>query len=783
MTYKNFFETLTGKQPYPYQQDLASAWPDLLNAPTGLGKTAAVAVAWLWRRCNNEPGTPRRLVYCLPMRVLVEQTAREIRKWIAMAGNAGFFPEDQTPAVYTLMGGDIANDWDMDPDRSTVLVGTQDQLLSRALNRGYAMSRFRWPMHFGLLHNDCLWVLDEVQLMGAGLATTAQLEAFRQNMGTITPCRSLWMSATLDKTSLNTVDFLNSASRLRECTLTAADMAEAAVRQRLEARKPVITWTGDWYDTGAIAEMILSNHRKGTRTLAVFNTVNRASDVYKCLQRRLEHKSAAALTLVHSRFRPPDRIDAMNRLLAEPAGPGGIAVATQVVEAGVDVSATTLITDIAPWSSLVQRFGRCNRHGSDREAKIICLDMGTEREKREKAVAPYDLSDIDAARDILKSLSDAAPGRLPPGPSVAAPVTVIRKRDIVDLSDTTPDLSGLDVDISRFIRDEDHLDVQVFWRAIAAGRDPGPEEFAPGRDELCPVPVSELRSSIKLDLWRWDHLDQVWTKQNNHTIIPGMVLMMRQADGGYHADLGWTGNRRDIADLNQQQERKPEGDSDDPETVSVWQTLPAHTDAVISELQTILDALKIPAAWRTPLFTASQWHDAGKAHAVFQNAAGDPLGEAFKDPVVVWGKTGKMGLFYERKGFRHELASALAMLENGMPDLAVYLASAHHGKVRLSIRSLPHEESPPGDPARRFARGIWDREVLHETLLCSSLTMPETSLDLSCMEMGDGSKGPSWSARMLSLRDDPELGIFRMALLEALVRIADWRASRKLTEE
>ena len=38
--------------------------------------------------------------------------------------------------------------------------------LSRALNRGYGMSRYRWPMHFGLLNNDCLWVLDETQLMG-----------------------------------------------------------------------------------------------------------------------------------------------------------------------------------------------------------------------------------------------------------------------------------------------------------------------------------------------------------------------------------------------------------------------------------------------------------------------------------------------------------------------------------------------------------------------------------------------------------------------------------------
>ncbi len=39
----------------------------------------------------------------------------------------------------------------------------------------------------------------------------------------------------------------------------------------------------------------------------------------------------------------------------------GIVIATQAVEAGVDVSARLLITELAPWSSLVQRMGRCNR--------------------------------------------------------------------------------------------------------------------------------------------------------------------------------------------------------------------------------------------------------------------------------------------------------------------------------------------------------------------------------------------------------------------------------------
>ena len=52
-------------------------------------------------------------------------------------------------------------------------------MLSRALNRGYAAPRARWPVDFGLLQHDALWVLDEIQLMDVGLATSAQLGAFR----------------------------------------------------------------------------------------------------------------------------------------------------------------------------------------------------------------------------------------------------------------------------------------------------------------------------------------------------------------------------------------------------------------------------------------------------------------------------------------------------------------------------------------------------------------------------------------------------------------------------
>jgi len=204
LNFTNFFDLAMGTEisPYPYQLRLANEpWPDLVNVETGMGKTAAVILAWLFKLLQKDAHTPRRLVYCLPMRVLVEQTAENARKWVNNLANANLFSAEDLPSVHVLMGGEIDADWDRYPEQNAILIGTQDQLLSRALNRGYAMSRFRWPIQFGLLNNDCLWVMDEVQLMGSGLATTAQMDAFRESFGTVSPVHSIWMSATLEHRS------------------------------------------------------------------------------------------------------------------------------------------------------------------------------------------------------------------------------------------------------------------------------------------------------------------------------------------------------------------------------------------------------------------------------------------------------------------------------------------------------------------------------------------------------------------------------------------------------
>ena len=50
--FDSFFREATGNSPYPYQRRLAESplKSCLVDIPTGLGKTAAAILAWLWRR-------------------------------------------------------------------------------------------------------------------------------------------------------------------------------------------------------------------------------------------------------------------------------------------------------------------------------------------------------------------------------------------------------------------------------------------------------------------------------------------------------------------------------------------------------------------------------------------------------------------------------------------------------------------------------------------------------------------------------------------------------------
>ena len=395
----------------------------------------------------------------------------------------------------------------------------------------------------------------------------------------------------------------------------------------------------------------------------------------------------------------------MEDLLAEPGPEGTIVVSTQVVEAGVDVSAATLFTELAPWSSLVQRFGRCNRTGRDEDAHVYWLDLPSPKSKQVKTALPYDLDALSTARQLLISCEETGvgPRSLPTSALPFAHTHVIRQKDIVELFDTTPDLAGCDIDVSRFIREASDNDVSVFWRDIPP-EGPTPDEPELLRDELCSAPIGDLRDILKkgAHAWVWDALEGNWTPLTASGVYPGIVVMLRAAEGRYTLSDGWTPQSKiAVPAVVATRPEVAHGYGGDWMSEKTWMTLAEHTDRVVEANHRLADALAIPEPWRSALLEAARWHDAGKAHPVFQQSM---RGEASGAPPGILAKTVLRHIRHERPGFRHELASGILALMHGRDDLVAYLAASHHGKVRLSLRSLPTERKPPQHD-RRFARG------------------------------------------------------------------------------
>lgn len=707
MTYRAWFREFSRHEPHGWQTTLGEASAvesRLIRVPTGFGKTLGVVGAWAYQRCvAGQSDWPRRLVYCLPMRVLVEQTESEVR---AALDRVGLLRSDNNPtgvAVHVLLGGTTPGDWHLDVAGDAVLIGTQDMLLSRALNRGYGSHRARWPMEFGLLHQDALWVLDEVQLMDVGLATSAQLEAFRreaqQSGKSLRPAASWWMSATLQPDWLQSVDTRTLVEAIAPQTVRIP-APERTGRLWTDVHKP-LTVASVAGNKALLQEVVAQTTSRvvalpeASLTLVVLNTVDRATSVYQALVKGLA-KSGIDVRLVHSRFRPAERKQWREAFLSRsaPIPPAGrIIVATQVVEAGVDLDAALLVTELAPWPSLVQRFGRAARGGGVADVVVVDAQPADDR-----AAAPYEHAALQAAWSALQSplLADVSPLALEAfeeglQPDARAklypyqPEHLLLQRELLDLFDTSPDLSGADIDIGRFIRSGDDRDCLLAWVELAADAKVPSARLQPGKDELCPAPFLAVREWLcgkgsnrladGVRAWVWDWLEGRWRLADARSVLPGRIVAVERGVGGYSAELGFLPSEKRAVALPALASAAPsEQDvadaSQDGEALSefAYKTIATHGQEVAEQAVALARALGLSAQLVELLAEAGRWHDLGKAHAAFQGSIvatqrpqRDDLAKA---PHGAWPRDALYRVAHSadvRPGLRHELASMLGM--------------------------------------------------------------------------------------------------------------------------
>lgn len=144
------------------------------------------------------------------------------------------------------------------------------------------------------------------------------------------------------------------------------------------------------------------------RTIVLCNTVVRAQSLYAELRAKLPQ--SVPVLMLHSRFFKPDRrekVGELEQLFGKGSSGRAVLIATQMIEAGVDISCDDLHTELCPMNALVQRSGRCARYENE-QGRVHVYALPAE----DRAWLPYgDLREPDPALVATERLLEP----LPPG--------------------------------------------------------------------------------------------------------------------------------------------------------------------------------------------------------------------------------------------------------------------------------------------------------------------------------------------------------------------------------
>ena len=413
-----YFRGVHGYDPFPWQVRLTEAvldtdrWPEVIDLPTGSGKTAALDTA-VFSLAVRPDVFPRRIVFVIDRRIIVDQVYKRAKtiKDTLIAAQGGILSRvrdrlgkitDGSPVdVAALRGGvPIDNEWATRPDQPWVVVSTVDQFGSRLLFRGYGVSPGMRPIHAGLAGNDCLVILDEVHL-SRPFAETLKAVCELDSGPLPRPPQVVEMSATPQNATA------------KPFRLVATDLEQSEIlRRRVTAAKdcvlaPIAGKSAEEAIPKAVKRILKKELPVVARSVGVIvNRVRTARMTHQELQ-----QDGFTAYLVTGRMRPLDRVrileevaDAVDPDRTDTDADLTTMVATQAIEVGADFSFDALITECAPIDSLRQRFGRLDRRGTYLERTGAPADawiLGVRSEMKAKKPDPvYG----DASKETWKEL-------------------------------------------------------------------------------------------------------------------------------------------------------------------------------------------------------------------------------------------------------------------------------------------------------------------------------------------------------------------------------------------
>ncbi len=182
---------------------------------------------------------PRRLVYVVDRRAVVDQATREaekLRSWVDSSPNVKSqlgLADNQSLPISTLRGQYVDNrEWQEDPSAPAIIVGTVDMIGSRLLFEGYGVSRKMRPYHAGMLGADTLLVLDEAHLVRP---FEMMLQTLVMNDAGFGPDPDL--AGLIPDFKLLSLSATGRSAEGEVWRLTEADLSHPIAKRRLEATK------------------------------------------------------------------------------------------------------------------------------------------------------------------------------------------------------------------------------------------------------------------------------------------------------------------------------------------------------------------------------------------------------------------------------------------------------------------------------------------------------------------------------------------------------------------
>ncbi len=382
LSFADSFSALTGYKPFPWQENLYERFvsnngediPKSCNIPTGLGKTNVIAV-WLIALANHPKKMPRRLVYVVNRRTVVDQTTTEVVK---MRDNAPSIGIDDL-AISTLRGQFADNrEWSADPSRPAVICGTVDMIGSRLLFSGYRCGYKSKPLHAGFLGQDVLLVHDEAHLEPAFQTLIETIEKEQKRCDEFGRLRVMQLTATTRRSENETDE--------KPFGLTDDDRQHSVVKQRIEAKKALHLHSIDDESkelADELTDIALNYQDSGVAVLVFARTVENVEKVVGKLTKAKHSVTQLTGTLRGLERDQLVKTPIFQRLVKKPDNNEDIGtnaddketvylVCTSAGEVGVDISADHMVCDLSTFDSIIQRLGRVHRYGepTDHSAQI-----------------------------------------------------------------------------------------------------------------------------------------------------------------------------------------------------------------------------------------------------------------------------------------------------------------------------------------------------------------------------------------------------------------------------